>query len=279
MQLLRSVLGRRGNGFAKVIAVGNPMETEPPDPPSREELVALVRSFPYWYHRIYLGRGVYTLDDPTHHDGVWNLLRPAFPANLQDASVLDVGANAGFFSILMKLMGAGRVLGIESYDDYLRQAELCRQVWDLDIEYLPLDAHQMGSIEEQFDLVLFLGILYHLKAPLLVLEEAGRVCRDAIVIETEVIPVNRRNRVYVRLGPRGQVRPTRCSKGIMKFIEKDELSSDGSNWWVPDTECVLGMLRTAGFEYFSAPVYFTEGRMLLLASKKRDSMLDLRAFD
>ena len=63
---------------------------------------------------------------------------------------------------------------------------------------------------------------------------------------------------------------------MMKFIERDELNGDGSNWWVPDTEWVLGMLRTAGFRYFSAPSYFTTGWMLLVASKRRDSILKLK---
>ena len=104
-----------------------PVEIEPPNPPSREELVALVKSFPLWYHRIYLGHGVYTIDQPAHHEGVWHHLQKAFPSDLQGSSVLDVGANAGYFSIKTKLRGAGRVVGLESFPDSLKQAELCRR--------------------------------------------------------------------------------------------------------------------------------------------------------
>jgi len=252
-------------------------EVEPPNPPSREELTALVESFPYWYQRIYLGHGVYTVNQPVHNDEVWERFRAAFPSDLQGASVLDVGANAGFFLIQAKLLGAGRVVGIESVDEYLRQAELCRRIWGLDIEYWAMDAHQMDSIQEEFDIVFFTSILYHLKNPLMVLEEVGRICRDAVVVESEVILEDPRNCVYVRQGPAGQLRITPCRTGVMKFIEKDELNSDGSNWWVPDTECVLGMLRTAGFKYFSKPCYLNTTRLLLIASKKSDSILDLQA--
>lgn len=255
-----------------------PVEIEPPNPPSREELVALVKSFPQWYQRVYLGHGVYTIDEPVYHEGMWRRLRSAFPPDLQGASVLDVAANAGYFSIQMKRLGAGKVVGVDVHKDSLRQAAICRQIWDLDIEYRSADVDRMEGFEEQFDIVLFLGILYHLKAPLLALENVGQACRDAIVVETEVMSAGARNRVYVRLGPRGQARTTRCTSGVMKFIEGDELNSDSSNWWVPDTECVLGMLRTAGFKYFSTPHYFWKERLMLIASKKKDSILDLRAF-
>ncbi len=250
---------------------------EPPNAPSRDEALALVRSFPYWYQRIYLGNGVYTIDQPAYHEGVWHHLEPSIPSNLLGASVLDVGTNAGYFALQMKARQAGRVVGLEALDDYLRQAELCRRMWNADIQYLPIDAHQVSSLTEEFDVVVFTGILYHLKNPLQVLEDVGRICRDAIVVETEVLVDHPDTRVHVRQGPTNQTKVTACTRGIMKFIERDELNGDGSNWWVPDTECVLGMLRTAGFKYFSAPCYLTESRLLLLASKASQSTLNLQA--
>jgi tRNA (mo5U34)-methyltransferase len=248
---------------------------EPPTTSSKEELMAMTRSFPYWYQRIYLGQGVYTLAEPAYHERVWATFRPSFPDALHGASVLDVGTNAGYFALHTKLMGAGKVVGIESVPDYLEQAELCRQVWDADIEYLAIDAHEVADVHDPFDIVVFTGILYHLKNPLQVLEDVGRVCRDAILVETEVILPDPRNRVMVRQGPLGNLRITECHTGMMKFVEAYEVNSDGSNWWIPDTECVMGMLRTAGFQYFSPPCYLNETRLLLVASKKQDSILRL----
>lgn len=130
---------------------------------------------------------------------------------------------------------------------------------------------------EAFDLVLFTGMLYHLKNPLLVLEEIGRLCRDAVVLETEVMIEDPRNTVVVRWGRRVRCKPASSTTGIMKFVERGELNSDPSNWWIPDTECVMGMLRTAGFKHFSKPIYLTEKRLLLMASKHANSRLDLKA--
>ncbi len=255
---------------------------EPPNASSREELTALVKSFPYWYQRIYLGHGVYTLETHggrAHHETVWQRLLPALPVDLQGASVLDVGCNAGFFCIETKLRGAGRVLGIESWGDFVKQAERIGQIWNLDTEYRQLDADDIPGIQENFDLVVFTGILYHLKNPLHVLEALGRICQDAILVETEILPENPANCVHVRLGPPGAVRLTPARKGMMKFIEADELNGDGTNWWVPDTECVMAMLRVAGFKFFSKPVYVNESRLVIIASKKSDSILNLRALE
>jgi tRNA (mo5U34)-methyltransferase len=246
---------------------------EPPNPPSPEEAEAFIRAQPFWYHRIYLGNGIYTMP-PTLAEQLWALLKPTFPMDLKGASMLDVGCNAGFFSILAKLRGAGRILGIESIDFFIAQAEYIRKIWQTDIEYRLMDAHDIGKIDEQFDLVMFAGILYHLKNPLQVLEDIGHRCRDAVVVETEIIPEDPRNLVVARLGPSSKIELTATTKGFMKFYERDELNGDSSNWWAPDTECLLGMLRVAGFKYFSRPIYHTPGRVLLIATKNERSLLD-----
>src|SRR5215212_490786 len=273
-RMLTSVITKKLN--MKQSTVNNEVWTmEPPDPPTREEAEAFIRKQPFWYHRMYLGNGIYTMP-PTMADQVWALIKPTFPTDLKGASILDVGSNAGYFSILAKLQGAGRILGIESIDFYLEQAQYIQKIWQMDIENRLMDAHELGKIDEQFDLVMFAGILYHLKNPLQVLEDAGSHCRDAIIVETEIIPENPRNRVIARVGPPGKVKLTATTKGFMKFHERDELNGDTSNWWVPDTECLFGMLRVAGFKYFSRPIYHTSSRVLLIATKNEHSLLDWR---
>lgn len=133
----------------------------------------------------------------------------------------------------------------------------------------------MVKDKSKYDIVIFTGILYHLKPPLFVLEQVGELCSDAVLLETEIIPEDPRNNFCVRLGPLGQAKMAETNKGFMKFMETTELNGDPTNWWVPDSECVRGMLRTAGFKYFSKPFYIIEGRMLMVASKKEDTILNL----
>ena len=248
---------------------------EPPFP--LPDPLAWVKSFKFWYHRIYLGNGVYTIEGhAAHHELVWQHFETALPPSFNGLSVLDVGANAGYFALQSKFRGARRVVGTEFEQLFFDQALTIREVWGVDIDYRLLDAHDVASLKESFDLIVFAGILYHLKHPLFVLETLGRMCTDAILLETEFIPSDPRNCVVVRQGQPATLQQTQS--GMMKFIERNELNGDDTNWWVPDEECVRGMLRTAGFNHISRAVVMHESRLLLVASKKPDSLLDLPAF-
>lgn len=287
MRLIHSVtdaLRKRAIQFQKELSQGessqiipSTSEVEPPDPPDRESLISLVNSFPYWYQRIYLGRGVYTLPTLQLHNYVWQATEALLADGFKGANVLDVGTNAGYFCIQAKLRGAGQVIGVDFDERYLKQAEACRAIWKFDIDYrqVDIDRLQLHTLGQRFDVVIFTGILYHLKNPLGVLEQVASLCNDAIVVETEVLSPKHPNVLYVRQGPHGRTAVTPCSTGFMKFIERDELNGDGSNWWVPDEACVLGMLRTAGFKYFSKPRYLGETRMFVVAAQKPHSLFRL----
>lgn len=287
MRLIHAVtdaLRKRAIQFQKELSQGessqiipSTSEVEPPDPPDRESLIALVNSFPYWYQRIYLGRGVYTLPTLQLHNYVWQATEALLSEGFKGANVLDVGTNAGYFCIQAKLRGAGQVIGVDFDERYLKQAEACRSIWKFDIDYrqVDIDRLQLHTLGQRFDVVIFTGILYHLKNPLGVLEQVASLCNDAIVVETEVLSPKHLNVLYARQGPHGRTAVTPCSTGFMKFIERDELNGDGSNWWVPDEACVLGMLRTAGFKYFSKPRYLGETRMFVVAAQKPHSLFRL----
>ena len=271
---------RRGGHPAPPPADAQRRRGEPPRPRPAGELRARADALAPWYQRVYLGSGVHTLEwaHAAHHESVWASLEPALPADLRGLSVLDVGANAGWFSLQAKRRGAGRVLGLEPDPRYLAQAELCREAWDAEVEYRALGAEDLGAVDETFDLVLATGLLYHLRHPLFALERIADLCRDAVVVETEVVPPRRRQRIRMRLGPPERLGIRSVDSGFMKFVEGDELNGDPSNWWVPDTECVQGMLRTAGFRHLSRPCYLEPTRLLLFASKAESSALDFDAF-
>jgi tRNA (mo5U34)-methyltransferase len=249
--------------------------TEPPFPLSAEKARALVASFPFWYHNIYLGNGVHTAGRG-HHEDVWDHFSKALPASFSGLSVLDVGTNAGYFALQAKVRSARHVVGTEFVQIFLDQAEAIRQIWGAEIDYRLLDAHDVAKLGQTFDIVVFAGILYHLKNPLQVIEDLGKMCTDAILLETEFIADDPRNCLVVRQGVPAE--PQVTHKGVMKFLETTELNGDPTNWWVPDTECVMGMLRTAGFVHISRPVVMHGCRLVLVASKKKDSLLNIDAF-
>ncbi len=100
----------------------------------------------------------------------WQRFAHAIPPDLTGKTVLDIGCNGGFYSIEMKRRGAERVLGIDFDDDYLAQARFAAEVTGLDIEFRKLSVYDVGALGERFDIVLFMGVLYHLRHPLLALD-------------------------------------------------------------------------------------------------------------
>ena len=189
-----------------------------------------------WYHTIDLGRGIVT-------KGVDNtplrLARLDLPASFAGRSVLDIGAWDGFFSFEAERRGAARVVAADHYSwhglgwgrgngkagfELARQA-LDSRVEDADIDVMELAPERIGT----FDIVLFLGVLYHLPHPLLALERVASVTSGLLVVETVVDMV-------------GVGRPA------VAFYPDRELNGDPTNWWGPNVPAVHGMLRSVGFE-------------------------------
>jgi tRNA (mo5U34)-methyltransferase len=177
----------------------------------------------------------------------WRRFRDAVPVDLEGRSVLDIGCNAGFYSIEMKRRNAGRVLGIDSDERYLKQAAFAAGRTGADIEFRQLSVYEIGRLGERFDLVIFMGVLYHLRHPLLALdlihehvaddlllfqslqrgkEEVAQVLDDYPFPEQDVFD----EPGYPRL----------------HFVEKS-FSKDPTNWFIPNRAAVEAMLRSAGF--------------------------------
>src|SRR4051812_28054297 len=125
-----------------------------------------------WFHNLDLA-GVQTA--PNHFLGdyprnKWQSFAHVIPTDLHGKSVLDIGCNGGFYSIEMKRRGAKRVLAIDFDEVYLAQARFAAEVCDAEIEFRQLSVYDVAKIHEKFDVVLFLGVLYHLRHPLLALD-------------------------------------------------------------------------------------------------------------
>src|SRR5215210_3723040 len=141
-----------------------------------------------WFHNIELIGGVWTA--PNHFLGdypavKWRSFADAIPRDLTGKSVLDIGCNGGFYSIEMKRRGAERVLGVDCDDEYLAQARFAAGVMGLDIEFRKLSVYDVGALAEKFEVVLFMGVLYHLRHPLLALDLIRRnVTKDLFVFQS-----------------------------------------------------------------------------------------------
>jgi tRNA (mo5U34)-methyltransferase len=194
-------------------------------------LARRVREIP-WYHSMELPGGIRTpgVDDPRRR-----LRGLHLPDDLTGRSVLDVGAWDGFFSFECERRGAARVVAADSFawgdrnwsskeGFELARRALGSRVEDVDVDVMELSPERVGT----FDLVLFLGVLYHLREPLTALARVASVAADLLVLETHV------DALWTR-------RPAMC------FYPGATLGHDPTNWWGPNPEAVCAMLREVGF--------------------------------
>jgi len=222
---------------------------------SREEIRRRAEALGPWFHNIVLD-GVATA--PNHFLGdypavKWKSFSEAIPGDLGGKTVLDIGCNGGFYSIEMKRRGAERVLGIDFDQDYLAQARFAAGVSGLDIEFRKLSVYDLGALGERFDVVLFMGVLYHLRHPLLALDLIhAHVANDLLVFQS----MQRGAKTVDRLEENYDFWQTEMFEepGYPKlhFIEH-RYANDPTNWWVPNRACVEAMLRSSGFAILNHP--------------------------
>jgi len=216
-----------------------------------------IKALAPWFHNLHLPDGRQTAPDHPLGDFPafkWAELGAALPEDLSGARVLDIGCNAGFYSLALAGRGAS-VLGVDVDPHYLRQAAWARErcgISESQLELRQMQIYELAALDEQFDLVLFLGVLYHLRYPLLALDiVAGRV-RDRLVLQTLTMPGEEVVEAPPDLGIDERQRLREPGWPAMAFIEH-RLAGDPTNWWAPNRAAVEAMLRSAGFRLESRP--------------------------
>jgi len=208
-----------------------------------------------WFHNMEIG-GVQTA--PDHFLGdypafKWKGFQQVVPEDLEGRSVLDVGCNAGFYSIEMKRRNAGRVLGIDSDPRYLRQARFAVEHCGLDIEFRQMSVYDVGRLNERFDLVIFMGVLYHLRHPLLALDLLyEHVVDDLMLLQClqrgdERIPDLEDDYDFSEWAVFDRPEYPKL------FFVEERYASDPTNWFIPNKSAVEAMLRSSGFAIEANP--------------------------
>jgi tRNA (mo5U34)-methyltransferase len=199
---------------------------------ANQELLDRVNSLP-WFHQLDLGEGIIT---PGYTS--LEVLRASadafFNMPLNGKSVLDIGCYDGFYSFEALRRGAAHVLAADHFmwhtDPRCREAfELARSriapdLPDIDIDVPDMSQERVGT----FDIVLFAGVLYHLRNPFLGIERVAPLVGETMILETH-------------LDAFSEPRPA------MIFYPTDEQNNDRSNWWGPNPACVEAMLKDVGF--------------------------------
>lgn len=225
------------------------------------ELREAIRQYD-WYHSIELRPGIVTPGRAAERNVLPFL---GIPEDLSGLSVLDIGCWDGFFSFECERRGAKRVVAADIWETLGRDAfDFARGELGSAVEPAQASVYDLPEAlgGERFDLVLFLGVLYHLRHPLLAIEKVAEVTAPGglAIIESAV--------------DAGAL----MDRPLMAFYPGDEMNNDPTNWWAPNVPALASMLGVSGFTDVVSRVQLYGGnRAVFHAVKVTDAEAERRA--
>jgi len=214
-----------------------------------KKLLEELPSLGHWHHAIDLGEGISTNQKKTavyNPEDRWKLIEPYFPKDLTGKTVLDLGCNSGYFSVQMKKRGASRVVSVDSFEGAIKQTKFLSKWFGVDLEVIHEEAHVYClTTDERFDYVLYLGLFYHLKYPVLVLDRLAEMAKSKLFFQTIFVQPD------PNFNPKENYSVEEMNKTIntlsfprMMFLEK-KFNNNLSTWWVSNQAAVVSLLRSA----------------------------------
>jgi tRNA (mo5U34)-methyltransferase len=234
---------------------------------SPEEIREEVAAVEHWYHHIEVAPGVVT---PGVHDSPAGLRFLKLPENLEGKRVLDVGARDGFFSFEAEKRGA-EVLAIEAVArEHLKGFDTAASLLGSRVEMRTINVYDLSPEEVgTFDVILFLGVLYHLRDPMLALDRLWGVAKPGALVWVESHTIDR-GFVDPRtdaLGALADVAPALVDVPIAQFYPRRMLGNP-SNWWGPNLAGLRAMVEAAGFGVERSEILGSRG--LVVARRAED---------
>jgi len=179
-----------------------------------------------WHQRFQLAETVWS---PGVHDIEHLVDRLRLPARLDGLSVLDIGTSNGGAAFIAERRGAERVVGVDIYPPSHFGFDRIRGGLGSNADFVRASIYDLPRLlDEQFDVVLFLGVLYHLRHPLLAIDSLHKLTRGTVYVETAACAA-------------------RPEVAHVEFYASDTLQADGSNWFVPSTTCLSDWFTSSGF--------------------------------
>jgi tRNA (mo5U34)-methyltransferase len=221
-----------------------------------------------WFHNLHLPDGTQTCPDHRLGDfpnAKWQKLARHLPTDLSGVTVLDIGCNAGFYSFELARRGA-MVTAIDSSEHYLSQARWAARVTGLSerVRFEQRQVYELGATTRTWDIVLFMGVLYHLRYPMLGLDIVSRCVGALLVLQSVLTPDDGEAEVPPDLDLSERAPLVKPGWPRLSFIER-RLAGDPSNWWAPNHACLAAMVRSAGMRIVGEPL-----EEFLLCQPERD---------
>jgi tRNA (mo5U34)-methyltransferase len=182
-----------------------------------------------WHQRFELAPGVFS---PGINPSDRMLEMSALPS-VEGKSVLDIGTCNGGMLFELERMGASRLVGVDIYDDQWFGFAALSAFLGSKAEFHQSSVYGLEALlDERFDIVLFLGVLYHLRHPLLALDAVRALTKEYALVETAVC-----DGILVDPG----------DQDVTLFYRGSELNGDHTNWFVPSQRTLADWCESAGF--------------------------------
>ncbi|WP_067334306.1 TIGR04290 family methyltransferase [Stappia indica] len=214
-----------------------------------------VRELAPWFQNMTLG-GVETASDHFLGDYPrmkWEGFAHVLPDDLEGRSVLEIGCNAGFYAIEMKRRGAGDVVAIDHDEHYLEQARFAARECGQDIDFRNMSVYEIARLRRRFDLVLFMGVFYHLRHPLLALDLIHEHVADDMLLFQSLSRGSGNSEPVAEDHSMDEWEVfDRYDFPKLHFIEQ-RYAGDPTNWFIPNAAAMEALLRTSGFQVEAHP--------------------------
>ena len=206
-----------------------------------------IASVSHWHHRIPIVPGIVT---PGVQDTQAMLAELGLPEDCAGMRVLDIGARDGFFSFEVERLGATEIIALDNVAPDLTGFNVAKELLGSNVEYVVDNVYNL-TFERygKFDLVLFLGVLYHLRHPLLALDRIWDVCRPGaqLFVESHMIDQGLVDDAgnFHRLD---HFHPDIGLFPLVQFFPDRTLGNDFTSKWAPNQRALRGMLGASGFD-------------------------------
>jgi len=205
-----------------------------------------ISKVPFWHQRINLGNGFIT---PGAQDTDSLLTQINLPEDLSGLRILDLGARDGYFSFECERRGAKEVVALDYVPSDQTGFEICKKILNSKVNYVNNNVYSIdkGSIGD-FDLVLCLGLIYHLRHPVLAIDRIYDVLKvnGTLILETHIIDggLVDQNEEWISLA---SIDSRLSEMQMAQFYAGGKLNGDVSNFWAPNLNCLKEIVSNSGF--------------------------------
>lgn len=200
----------------------------------QEQITAMIASIKHWYHQIELAPNIITPGINVSTAALKKLDAMGLPKDLSGLRVLDIGCRDGFFAFEMEKRGA-EVIGVDYASPTLTGFQVAAQILDSKVNYIVDNIYNLNAEKYGlFDVVLLLGVLYHLRNPLLALDQVRKVIKPGGLLF-----------VGSQLSDDKTIRS--LDVPVWQFYPRNTLNNDETNKWAPNLSGLKFVIEDAEF--------------------------------